>query len=90
MRKTPEELVLAKPLEDGSLAVGLFSLTKARRTIEVGWADLQLTGEQKARDVWQHKDRGAVSDRYSAAVGPHGVALVKLSPKNGSARQNAR
>jgi alpha-galactosidase len=90
VRKTPEELVLAKPLADGSLAVGLFSLTRASRTIEVGWADLQLKGEQKARDVWRHKELGTASGRYSVAVGPHGVSLVKLSPRSGSGRQDAR
>ncbi|MCK7498464.1 MAG: hypothetical protein MZW92_53395 [Comamonadaceae bacterium] len=31
LRKTDDEFVLAKPMEDGSIAVGLFNLSEARR-----------------------------------------------------------
>jgi len=79
VRKTRNEFILAKPLDDGSLAVGLFNLTNAARTIDAGWADLQLKGRQLARDVWRHRNIGAKFGHYSATVGPHGVSLVRLS-----------
>ena len=79
VRKTNEEFILAKPLEDGSLAVGLFNLTKAPRTIEANWAGLQIGGKQRVRDVWRQKTIGNAAGRYSATVAPHGVALVRLS-----------
>jgi alpha-galactosidase len=81
VRKTNEEFILAKPLEDGSLAVGLFNLTKAPRTIEANWAGLQIGGKQRVRDVWRQKTIGNAAGRYSATVAPHGVALVRLSRK---------
>lgn len=81
VRKTSNEFILAKPLDDGSLAVGLFNLTNATRTIDAGWADLQLKGRQVARDVWRHRNMGAKLGHYSATVGPHGVSLVRLSPR---------
>ena len=72
------EYVLAKPLEDGSLAVGLFNLGEKPATIAVTWSDLQLKGKQRVRDVWRQKDLAAVSGGYSATVASHGVALVRL------------
>jgi alpha-galactosidase len=88
VRKTTDEFILAKPLEDGSLAVGLFNLTKAPRTIEVGWADLNIDGRQQVRDVWHQKGLGDAAGRYSATVSAHGVSLVRLSPEKGrSGRQ---
>ena len=78
VRKTSDEFILAKPLNDGSLAVGLFNLTNAARTIDAGWVDLHLQGTQLARDVWRHQNIGNASGHYSATVGPHGVSLVRL------------
>ena len=78
VRKTKEEFVLAKPLEDGSLAVGLFNLSKSPRTMEVSWADLQLSGKQRVRDLWRQKNLGVATGRHSAMVAPHGVAFVRL------------
>ena len=81
VRRTKDEFVLAKPLEDGSVAVGLFNLTKAPRTMEAGWDELQIKAGQRVRDVWRQKELGAASGRYSAMVAPHGVALIRLSAK---------
>ena len=82
VRKTDDEFILAKPLEDGSVAVGLFNLTREPRTIEAGWADLKIDGRRQVRDVWRQKNIGFSAGPYSATVAPHGVVLVRLASGN--------
>ena len=77
---TDEELVLAKPMEDGSLAVGLFNLAEAPRETSVTWKELGLMGKHRVRDVWRHQDLGEFDETYSTKVNRHGVALLRLSP----------
>jgi alpha-galactosidase len=74
-------LVLAKPLEDGSLAVGLFNLDEVARPITVSWSQLELKGPQRARDLWRQKDLGVFDGQYTAPVARHGVMLLRLWPK---------
>ena len=80
LRKTGDEFVLAKPMEDGSVAVGLFNLSEARRDITVTAAELGLSGRQRVRDLWRWKDIGTIADEYTASVGRHGVMLVRMWP----------
>jgi alpha-galactosidase len=80
VRKTAEEFVLAKPMEDGSIAVGLFNLSDAEREISVPLPDLGAAGRLRVRDVWRWKDVGAVTGKYGARVAPHGVSLVRMWP----------
>jgi alpha-galactosidase len=77
VRKTAEEFVLKKPLEDGSLAVGLFNLTRASRRISADWQDLGLKGSQSVRDVWRQHELGSFAGSFSTAVPAHGVILVR-------------
>lgn len=81
VRRNEEELVLAKPLQDGSLAVGLFNLGEFEREISVSWAELGISGPRTVRDLWRQKDIGASEKTWSARVGRHGVSLVRLSAK---------
>jgi alpha-galactosidase len=78
--KTDDEFVLAKPMEDGSIAVGLFNLSEARRDITVTAAQLGLSGRQRVRDLWRWRDIGTIADEYTASVGRHGVMLVRMWP----------
>ena len=81
VKKTGEELVLKRPLGDGSLAVGLFNLTASPRRMAARWNDLGLQGSQTVRDVWRQRDLSAFSGSYSSDVPPHGVMLVRLTRK---------
>jgi len=78
VRKTADEFILAKPLEDGSVAVGFFNLTIAPKTIEATWSDLEIKGKRRVRDPWRQKTIGPADGKYAATVAPHGVALVRL------------
>ena len=81
VRRTEDEFVLAKPMEDGSLALGLFNLSESPRRVGAAWADLGLKGRRRARDVWRQKDIGNVSGSYVAEVPHHGVVFVRLFPQ---------
>jgi alpha-galactosidase len=78
--KNDETLIMAKPMEDGSLAVGLFNLTETPSNVTVKWDALGIKGFQKIRDVWRHKDLGEINKQYSVQVARHGVMLVRLWP----------
>jgi alpha-galactosidase len=79
--RTTDTLILAKDMEDGSKAVGLFNLGRAPSRIAVDWAALALSGPQRTRDLWRQKDIGVLKDSYSAEVRRHGVMLVRLWPE---------
>ncbi len=79
--QTSEDLVLAKPMADGSLAVGLFNFAEVARETTVTWEQLNLKGPQRVRDLWRQKDLEEADGRFSAQVPRHGVVLVRLRPK---------
>jgi alpha-galactosidase len=80
LRESDEELVLAKPLEDGSLAAGLFNLGEQERTIALSWSELGLKGRQRVRDLWRQRELGIFPRRFAVPVARHGVVLVRLWP----------
>jgi alpha-galactosidase len=80
IRRTDDEFVLAKPMADGSLAVGLFNLSESRRDVAVTLSELGLGGSYRARDLWRQRDTGDCNGQYTAPVRRHGVSLVRLFP----------
>lgn len=81
LRKTADEFIMAKKLADGSMAVGLFNISKTEREISVSWDDLKIKGKQQVRDLWRQKDTGVVDTKYSAKVPRHGVQMIRLIAK---------
>jgi alpha-galactosidase len=71
--------IWAKPLADGSEAVGLFNRTEAAIPMTLPLKLIGLGQSAKVRDLWEHKDVGAVKDFYTVQVPKHGVVLVKVS-----------
>ncbi len=80
IRQTPTDFVLAKNLEDGSTALGLFNLSDETRTVSADWAELKLKGRMSVRNVWRQKNVGYARGVYSAPVAGHSVMLVRLVP----------
>jgi alpha-galactosidase len=72
--------VYAKPLEDGSWAVGLFNRSEAAATVAVKWTDLGVKGKQTVRDLWRQKNLGVFDGEFESMVPKHGVVLVRLFP----------
>ena len=70
--------VWARPLADGTTAVGLFNRGLAPKTVTVRWTELGLSGAQPVRDLWRRADLGWPFDAFSAVVPRHGVVLVKV------------
>jgi alpha-galactosidase len=73
--------IWARPLSDGSKAVGLINPTSAPILISVTWSQLGLAGNQNVRDLWLHKDLGAFASGYSVEVPTHAAVLLKVVPK---------
>ncbi len=78
LRQSDEELVLAKPMEDGSVAVGLLNLDETAREMSIDFADLKLEGKQRVRDLWRQRDIGQFEETFRAKVPRHGVVMVRL------------
>lgn len=72
--------VWARPLADGSEAVGLFNRGGATAKVSAKKSDLKLDGAFTAHDLWDRKELGAFGDTYAADVPSHGVVLLKLQP----------
>ena len=70
--------VWARPLFDGTHAVGLVNGDLVPRTMTVSWAALGVSGPQPVRDLWLHKNAGTFSSGYSVEVPPHGAVLLKI------------
>jgi alpha-galactosidase len=70
--------VWARPLEDGSLAVGLFNRGDRPATVTARWSDLGFSGPRTVRDLWRQKDLGPWTDQFRAEVARHGVVLVRV------------
>jgi hypothetical protein len=70
----------AKPLADGSIAVGFFNVGPDPAAASLVWADLNLSGPQIVRDLWRQRDLGAYAERFDAPMAPHGVFLFRVRP----------
>jgi hypothetical protein len=83
--------IWSKPLEDGSLAVGIFCTggkspvesfnwgdEKNHAKIRLDWADLNITGTHKIRDLWRQADLGEFTDKFEAEVPYHGVVFIRI------------
>ena len=51
-----DSMVFAKPLADGSLAVGLFNRGDVAAKVAVNWPELRINGNRRVRDLWRQKD----------------------------------
>jgi alpha-galactosidase len=82
VRKDGDLEVWAKQLADGSRAVVLFNRGAADKEITATWEDLGYPAHLNAsvRDLWQHKDVGKFTGKYTSTVGSHGVVMVVVKP----------
>jgi alpha-galactosidase len=73
----------AKPLADGTVAIGIVNMGPSETTATVEASDLGLSGKVKsARDLWAHTDVAFSDGAYSAKVPSHGVLMLRVSATN--------
>jgi alpha-galactosidase len=82
VRKDGDLEVWSKPLVNGARAVILFNRSTMEQEVTAYWGDLDYPSELSAsvRDLWEKKDLGKVSRKFSAKVAPHGVVMVTVKP----------
>jgi alpha-galactosidase len=75
--------VWARPLADGTVAVGLFNRGLRPAAVTVRWPDIGVRGPQPVRNLWLRKDLGKFRDQFTATVPRHGMVFVKIGrPRN--------
>jgi alpha-galactosidase len=71
-----------KELKDGGMGIGFFNTSDKYRQVGLDKNDNAIKGFTKFRDVWQQKYILTTgSNMVSGNVAPHGVLLVRVSPK---------
>jgi len=78
IRKAGDEMVMAKELEDGSTAVGLFNLGPVPKEISFAFKDVGIDGKATVRDLWRQKDLGSFDVGFSGMVNSHGVVFIRV------------
>jgi alpha-galactosidase len=77
---TANSVILARALQDGSEAVGLFNPADQAQEVTVNWSDVGLGGKAlRVRDLWKHADLKASGASYAATVPEHGIVLLRVS-----------
>ena len=71
--------VWARPLADGSKAVGIFNRHQLPLTAHVDLRTLGFSHGAKARDLWSHKDLGKIDSLYTVQIPAHGVVFLRVS-----------
>ena len=74
--------VWAKQLKDGSRAVLLFNRGGTEEKITAAWDALGYPDHLAAsvRDLWQHKDLGKFTGKFSSSVASHSVVMMTVKP----------
>jgi alpha-galactosidase len=82
VRHADDQDVFVKPLSGGRQAVVLLNRGTAQQSITLNWAELGMAAERSLsiRDVWQHKDLGKFTGKFTAPVESHGVVMIVLQP----------
>lgn len=77
----PELQVWAKALKDGSRAVALLNRSSSPAKITAYFSRTGLRSDSaRVRDLWAHADVGTFRREYSAAVPPHAVQMLRVTP----------
>jgi alpha-galactosidase len=79
LRDDGDAELFAKPLSDGSWAVGLLNRNDSEnKNIRIGWSELGINGKWKIRDLWEHKESGSFSDYFEKNVKPHQCVVLRI------------
>jgi alpha-galactosidase len=70
--------IWARPLADGSKAVGVFNRHATAITATVDFKQLGFHKSVQVRDIWQTKDLGTMKEPYTVQVPAHGVVFLRV------------
>jgi alpha-galactosidase len=70
--------IWARPLADGSKAVGVFNHLDTPLPATIDFRQLGFDGTVQVRDLWQAKDLGPMKDTYTVALPRHGVVFLRV------------
>jgi len=70
--------VWARPLWDGTQAVGVFNRAPFEASVTVKWSDLGISGSQPVRCLWRQQDMGSHEGSVTIKLPRHGAALLKV------------
>jgi alpha-galactosidase len=70
--------IWARPLADGSQAVGLFNRGESTLPVTLQLREIGMSGTAHLRDLLDHKDLGTAKVSYTAEVPKHGVVMLKV------------
>lgn len=73
--------VWAKPLSDGSCAIGLFNLAAIPQEVGIAWSKAGIKNPRRMRDVWRQQDLAVPSDGARLQVPRHGAMLLRVWPE---------
>jgi hypothetical protein len=72
--------LMAKELEGGALAVGLFNRGDKAAEVSARWKDLGIEGARQVTDLWRQQRLAIVEGRVAATIPRHGVLMIRLDP----------
>ncbi|MFQ5749629.1 MAG: hypothetical protein ACE5H3_09260 [Planctomycetota bacterium] len=70
--------VWARPLADGTVAVGLFNRGRHAALLSASWKELGLYGPRPVRNLWTGTEEGLFEKAFRTRVPRHGAVLLKI------------
>ncbi len=74
--------VLSRPMQDGSMALGIFNRGGAAANGSVSLESLKMgvpANKLRIRDLWKHETVVGVHDTYTVSIPPHGVVMIRVT-----------
>jgi len=78
LSKTGNAEVWAKPMADGSWALGLFNRGVTPLAVTVDLTAIGLAGPVRVRDLWQQKELEPAAGKITRPIPRHGCSLVRI------------
>jgi alpha-galactosidase len=80
--KSGDQEVWVKQMQDGSRTVVLLNRDVSEKEIGVSWENLGYPSHVSAgvRELWRAKDLGQFKGKFSTAVAPHSVVMLRVAP----------
>lgn len=83
IRDKDSVILLAKPMADGSTAVGLFNFDEVARKIGFTWKEVGLGSShrpKRVRDLWRQRDLSIGANGFNARIPVGGCVMVRIWP----------